>query len=142
MVRTLETQGVDKELARKEFLESPIYQNNLVSKDGKTTAIQVIFKEDVKYKNLLERRNRLREKSAESGFTREEAKELATAIQEFNAYHAIFVESGREDIRVVRNILDKHRHSAQLFLGGVRMITADMISFIQHDIMVLSLIHI
>ena len=135
-VRTLETPGVDKELARKEFLESPIYKNNLVSNDGKTTAIKVIFREDVKYKTLLKRRNNLREKAVESELTREEAKELEAAIQEFNAYHAIFVESGREDIRVVRGVLDKHRHRAQLFLGGVRMITADMISFIQHDIVV------
>ncbi|MEC9005416.1 MAG: MMPL family transporter, partial [Nitrospirota bacterium] len=135
-VRTLETLGIDKELARKEFLESPIYQNNLVSRDGRTTSIQVIFKEDVKYKRLLKQRNHLREKSAESELTREEAKEFESTIQEFNAYHAIYVESEREDIRIVREILDKHRHSAQLFLGGVRMITADMISFIQHDIVV------
>ena len=84
-VRTLETPGVDKELARKEFLESPIYKNNLVSNDGKTTAIKVIFMEDGKYKTLLKRRNGLREKAVESELTREEAKELEAAIQEFNA---------------------------------------------------------
>ncbi len=135
-VRTLETPGMDIELARKEFLESPIYQNNLVSRDGKTTAIQVIFHEDVKYKTLLNNRNQLREKAAAGRLTKEEAEELEVAVQEFNTYHAVFVEAGRQDIKVVREILDRHRHHAQLFLGGVRMITSDMISFIQHDIVV------
>lgn len=135
-VRTLETLGVNIELARKEFLESPIYQNNLVSLDGKTTAIQVIFNQDIKYKTLLEHRNQLREKSAVGDLTQEDARELESAIREFNEYHAVFVESGRHDIKVVREILDAHRHSAQLFLGGVRMITSDMISFIENDILV------
>lgn len=135
-VRTLETTGVDIELARKEFLESPIYQNNLVSLDGNTTAIQVIFNQDLKYTSLLAHRNQLREKDAAGDLTEKETQELKSAIQEFNDYHAIFVESGRHDIKVVRGVLDSHRHSAQLFLGGVRMITSDMISFIENDIVV------
>ncbi|MDT7040953.1 efflux RND transporter permease subunit [Candidatus Nitronereus thalassa] len=135
-VRTLESPGVDVALARKEFLESPIYQNNLVSLDGKTTAIQVIFKEDLKYSSLLKRRNQLREQAAAGELSAEESGALESAIQEFNAYHAHFVEAGREDIRIIRGILEKHRQSAALFLGGVRMITSDMISFIQNDIAV------
>ena len=135
-IRTLETPGMDIELARKEFLESPIYQNNLVSLDGKTTAIQVIFQEDKVYKALLQKRNRLREKSEVSELTAEEAGQLESVIQEFKARHALFVESGRKDIQVIREILDRHRHSAEIFLGGVRMITSDMIGFIEHDIMV------
>ena len=135
-VRTLETTGIDKELARKEFLKSPIYRNNLVSADGKTTAIQVIFEDDKTYKTLLKRRNTLREKAAESKLTAEESQQLASAIEEFNAYHAKFVESGREDIRRVREIISQHRDRAQMYLGGVRMITSDMISFIEHDIVV------
>jgi uncharacterized protein len=133
-VRTLETPGIDVELARQEFLSSPIYQNNLISLDGKTTAIQVVFKEDVKYTTLLKRRNQLREQAEELNV--EKAKELKLAVREFNEYHAYFVEAGREDIRIIRGILEKHRQSADLFLGGVRMITSDMISFIQNDIVV------
>ena len=135
-VRTLETPGVDIELARKEFLESPIYKNHLVSLDGKTTAIQVIFEEDETYTSLLRKRNRLREKAELSELTAEERVQLESAIREFKAYHAKFIEAGREDIRAARTVLDAHRHNAQLFLGGVRMITSDMISFIEHDIVV------
>ncbi len=133
-IRTLETPGTDRELARKEFLESPVYQNNLISPDGRTTALQVIFKEDETYTALLNKRNRLREKEAESGLSSEEAATLESAEQTFHEYHATVVEAENKDIEVVRDILDKYRGDAQLYLGGARMIVADMISFIEHDI--------
>lgn len=133
---TLETPGVDKELARREFLESPLYQNNLVSPDGRTTAIQVVFKEDETYAALLNKRNRLREKQREAGLTPEEEAELAAATRAFSDYHAAFLEAGRKDIDAVRGILNKYRESATLHLGGVRMVIADMIRFIEHDLAV------
>lgn len=133
-IRTLETPGIDKELARKEFLESPIFQNNLISSDGRTTALQVLFKEDATYNALQNKRNRLREKEVESGLTAEEAAALRSVEQTFHEYHAVVVETERKDTEVVRGILEKYRDNAQLYLGGARMIVADMISFIEHDI--------
>ena len=135
-VRTLETPGVDQELARKEFSESPLYSNHLVSPDGKTTAIQVIFKENIPYQALLKQRTLLQEKAAHSTLTTHEAMQLESVIQDFQDAHTLIVEAGREDIRIVRGILEKHRHHAQLFLGGARMITSDMMRFIEHDIVV------
>ncbi len=135
-VRTLETPGVDKELARQEFLESPIYQNNLVSPNGRTTALLVNFKRDEKYVSLLTTRNTLREKDISSGLTTEESHQLRKAAKEFYDYHALFIEQERQDIRVVRGILDQYHDKANMHVGGARMITADMISFIEHDISV------
>src|SRR3989339_2285506 len=61
-VPTLETPWIDKTLAKKEFLESPIYQNMLVSPDAKTTALQVNLVEDDNYMKLIYRRYDLRDK--------------------------------------------------------------------------------
>ena len=133
-VRTLETPGVDKELARKEFLESPIYKNNLVSPNGRTTALLVNFKRDEHYLSLLKTRNTLREKKASAGLTTEESHQLRKATKEFQNYHARIVEQERQDIQVIRGIIDNYRDKANMHLGGARMITTDMISFIKHDI--------
>ena len=133
-IRTLETPGIDKELARKEFLESPIYQNHIISADGRTTALLVLFKVDTTYNTLLNKRNRLREKEAESGLTPEEAAALQSVEQTFHEYHATVTAAENKDTEVVRGILDKYRDHAQLYLGGARMIVADMISFIEHDL--------
>ncbi len=135
-VKTLESGDVDKELARREFLESPIYRNHLVSPDGRTSAIQVIFERDDKYFDLLKARNDLRDKDLREGLTAEEEVQLAKASREFKAYLAIVIERERERIRTVRAIMDKYRDRAKLFLGGASMITADMISFIEHDLVV------
>ncbi len=135
-VRTLETEGMDKELARREFLESPIYKTLLMSQDGKTTAIQVNFERDEKYFSLLHKRNDLREKSRASTITEKESEELERVVKEFNDYHALMLEKESRIIEEVRRIIDKHRDKAKMFLGGVPMIVADMITFIEHDLVV------
>ena len=133
-IRTLENPGIDRELARKEFLESPIYQNHIISTDGRTTALLVLFKVDATYNTLLNKRDRLREKEAESGLTTEEAATLQTVERTFHEYHATVIEAENKDTEVVRGIMDKYRDHAHLYLGGARMIVADMISFIEHDL--------
>jgi predicted RND superfamily exporter protein len=138
-VRTLETPGIDKELAGRELRESPIYQNNLVSADGKTTALMVTFKRDEKYLSLLQKRNELKEKKKLSGLTQEEAKRFARVTEDFDEYHATKLDRSRETIGRVREIMGGHRAQAQMYLGGVSMIVSDMISFIEQDITVFGL---
>ena len=47
--RTLESPDVDKTLARKELTQSPLYQDLLVSRDLKTTAILITFPRDYRW---------------------------------------------------------------------------------------------
>lgn len=135
-VRTLQTPGVDKELARKEFLESPIYRNNLVSPDGRTTALQILFTRDETYYALLNTREDLRETQQTKGLTADETKQLAAASHAFRTYLAQFVQAGSARIGTVRAMMDQYRDHARMFLGGASMITSDMISFIEHDLVV------
>ena len=133
-IRTLETLGMDRELARKEFRESPIYKNLLMSSDGKTTIIRVNFKRDQKYFDLLYKRNELRAKIKNKGFTSNDEVLFNKAQEEFRNYHAIFLDKEDKVIQAVRYIMDRHRDNAEMFLGGVPMITSDMIGFIEHDL--------
>ena len=133
-IRTLETLGVDRELARKEFRESPIYKNLLMSSDGKTTIIRVNFKRDQKYFDLLYKRNELRAKIKNKGFTSNDEVLFNKAQEEFRNYHASVLDKEDKVIQAVRYIMDRHRDNAEMFLGGVPMITTDMIGFIEHDL--------
>jgi uncharacterized protein len=135
-IRTLETPGIDKELARKEFNESPIYKNLLMSQDGKTTVLQIIFKRDQKYYDLLYKRDDLREKNNANNLTQEERKEYEKVIDEFSFYHNFVNERQEKEIEIIRGIMDRYRDKAEMFLGGVGMITSDMIGFIRHDLSV------
>ena len=133
-IRTLETAGVDREVARKEFLESPIYKSLLLSPDGKITIIRINFKRDEKYFSLMYQRNDLRDKKKELGLDEEEEALFVKARREFRDYHAKVLDNEDRLIRTVRDIMDRHRDHAEMFLGGVPMITSDMIGFIEHDL--------
>ncbi|WP_291316724.1 MMPL family transporter [Desulfuromonas sp.] len=133
-VRTLEDPDTDPELARREFLTSPLYRNLLLSPDGKTTALQIVFRRDETYHSLLNRRNVLREKRLSGELAPEEARELARVSAEFKDYSSASMDRERVDIARVRSILDRHRNRAGIHLGGVPMIVADMIEFIRRDL--------
>ena len=133
-IRTLETPGVDREMARKEFLESPIYKSLLLSPDGNITIIRINFKRDEKYFSLMYKRNDLRDKKKEFGFGKKGEVLFLKAQQKFRDYHAQVLDDEDNLIRTVRDIMDQHRQHAEMFLGGVPMITSDMISFIEHDL--------
>jgi predicted RND superfamily exporter protein len=135
-IRTLESPGIDKELVRKEFSESPVYKNLLMSKDGKTTVLQIVFKRDQKYYDLLYKRNDLREKSKANNITEKEQKEYKKIIKEFSFYHNFVNERQEKEIDIIREIMSDYRDKAEMFLGGVGMITSDMIRFIRHDLSV------
>ena len=133
-IQTLESPTVDRELARIEFKDSPLYRNLLVSPDLKTTGLQVKFKADERYQELLARRDALQEKQATSTLTTEEIAEYKNVKEQIQIYREKRRNLRHQDIAAIRAIIDKYRSDAQLFLGGVSIITDDMISFIKNDL--------
>ena len=134
-VPTLRSPSVNKELARKEFQNSPIYRNLLVSPDLDTTALQVNLPDDPIYKELLSKRNQLRRK-AENGLTAQEEAELAEVEVHFKKHRDAMRDAQHQNIIEIRSIMDEHRDNADLFLGGVSMIADDLITFIKSDLKV------
>jgi predicted RND superfamily exporter protein len=132
--RTLETPGTDRELARKELTQSPLYSDLVVSPDGRTTAMQVRFRRDERYRSLLERREELRLKESEQELTPNEAAELQRVSEELKEHSARLQDQEQEDIAAIRAILDRHRDMAEIHLGGIPMITSDMIDYVRSDI--------
>jgi len=133
-IRTLETPGIDHELARKELINSPLYSNLIMSPNGKTSALQINFKPNENVRNLLKERNRLREKVRDNTITADERDTLAKVMLDYTAATEEQSKFRDEDIASVRAILEKHRGNAKIFLGGVPMIVSDMINFIRYDI--------
>jgi predicted RND superfamily exporter protein len=134
-VPTLESPRTDRALARQEFLSSPMYRNLLISPDGDTTAIQVNFRRDETWHRLLQQRNELREKSLDSELSAEEQATLESVSERFDAHSLKLRDQQSSDIAEIRSIVDRHRDTAELHLGGVPMIVSDSIDFIRHDLM-------
>lgn len=134
--RTLLTPGVDREMAKKEFFENPIYRNTLLGPDGKTSAVQINLKVNNKYIELARERDALRLKNKQEGLTPQEEARLVEVAQEFLDYRTLTAERDAQRVEEIRNIVARYQNDAQIFLGGVTMITSDMISYIKSDLVV------
>jgi hypothetical protein len=135
-IRYLHEPDVDRELAAREFHESPLYRQLLTSEDSDTTALQVNLQRDEGYFERLEARDRLREKQRREGLSGQESAALKRAEKAFRDYAVAANERQRELVSAVRLILDGYRDHATIFLGGVPMIAADMIAFIENDLLI------
>ncbi|MBC8258650.1 MAG: MMPL family transporter, partial [SAR324 cluster bacterium] len=135
-VPTLESPGIDKALAKKEFLNSPIYRDNLVSPDFKTTALLINLYDDPLYRELLQQRNSLRKKGKAETLSIPEQIELEKVLLDFKNHRDKMRLVEHKNISQVRAIADKYKGDAKIFLGGASMVADDLITFISSDLQV------
>ncbi|HSX51835.1 MAG TPA: MMPL family transporter, partial [Cellvibrio sp.] len=128
--------GVDRAMVKQEFLTSPIYRDMLLSPDGTTSAILLNLKVNNQYIQMARHRDALRLKRDKEGLSADEEKELARVSAEFLAYRTATAAQDATRVEIVRGIVAKYQDRAQIFLGGVSMITTDMIAYIKSDLVV------
>ncbi|WP_417529840.1 efflux RND transporter permease subunit [Marinobacter lipolyticus] len=133
-IRTMDEDNVAPDTARKALLENPLYPNLLISEDAKTTAIQVNLPTPDRYFDLLSQREVLRDKVASDTASEEDRRKLEQISNEFIRFTEQLGEKRDQTIGQVRSILDGYRDNAEIYLGGVPMIVADMIQFIKSDL--------
>ena len=133
-IKTLDQHEVPPETARKALLNNPLYPNLLISEDGRTTAIQVNLPTPDRYFELLRKRNDLQDRADAGKASEAELAELEQVKQAFIDFTETLGVERDATIRTVRSILDHYRDGAEIHLGGVPMIVADMIRFIENDL--------
>ncbi|MDH5465744.1 MAG: RND family transporter, partial [Thiovulaceae bacterium] len=129
-IPTLESPGTDMTLAKKELLSSPLYFENLVSKDFKTTALSINLVYDTHYFDLLTKRDNLQAKKRHKNISAKELQELAIAQDLFKAYRDKTRIESHENILAIRAIMERFTKDASLHLGGVPMIADDLVTFV------------
>lgn len=135
-VRTLEKSNPNKELVKKEFLESEIYKNALVSADFKTTALVLNLKENKEYFNFIDKRKELLDKKRANTISKEELVKLNQIQIDFKKFRDIQRAENSQTISEIRDIISKYQNEASLFLGGVNMIADDIITFVKNDLVI------
>ena len=135
-IKTLENPEVDLQLARTEIAGSPVYKELLVSTDMKMTALMVHIAEDAEYDRIVSRRGDLRQKLHEKTIIPAERVELEQLKCDYRACKIRMDKERHSDIAAVREIMDGYRVDAELFLGGISMITDDLITFVKKDLKV------
>ena len=134
-LRTLEDEGADKDLAREEFKNSPLYTELLTDKDASYTAMQLILASNDKYDQAINKRY--------------EILDLMNSDKYSPAIHDPALEAINEEIKLMnakasierdnlivdtRNAMNEFRDAGDIYLGGTAMIASDMIGFIKSDL--------
>ena len=136
-VPTLDTHAdSDLTLVQQEISTSPVFSNLIVSEDGSTTAMLLNLKGNDSYSRLREQRSELRLKQLEQQLSPEEQSALLQVSHEFDQVSAEFNRKRHNDIASIRSILDQYDDKAITHLGGVPMVSDDMISYIARDLVV------
>ena len=131
--------NADLALVKKEFRQSPLYGDNLVSKDGKTSAILVTLNTNQAFNELRQQRDDMRLKRAAGELSTYELGKLKAIEKQVLKNNDTQSEVQAQTIEQIRQVIDKYRNRAQLFLGGLPMITTDIIAYIGNDLVVFSL---
>ena len=133
---TLMSKGVDKQLAKQEFLNSPIYKDVILSSDGKTTGMMATLALDETYLRMVSARDDLRLLRDTVGLSQQQEQQLESASLEFLNYRTAKAEIDHQRVADIRSLIENYRNQATIYLGGPDMITADMIDFIRSDLTV------
>jgi predicted RND superfamily exporter protein len=134
--RMLLDPGVDWNMAKQEFWQSPIYKELILGPDGETTVLQLNIEVDETYIDLVRERDTLKLKQSREGLSIEEQQKLDAVSKAFLDHRTEAAARSRLRVQQVRDIVKKYSGEAQVFVGGVSMIAADMIAFIQSDLVV------
>jgi predicted RND superfamily exporter protein len=131
---TLRDPKVDRSLALEELTTSPLYRNLLVSETGDLTAVQVMLEADEEAEVLLAEREALRRQRETGVLDATQSQRLMTVSAEYDVASARVSEQRDRLVADVRDVAEQFRHQANIFVGGVPMIAADMIAFVRADL--------
>ena len=133
-VPNLLSPGTNQNLAKQELLTSKLYRDLIISSDGKTTAMQLNMVLNEELESLIKARDALREKRLVEALDTDELIQLEILSEQIREQRDVYRRQNVETIASIRSVLDRYRVGVDIFLGGVPMITVDMIDYIQSDI--------
>lgn len=135
--RTL-AEDAERDLVLEELTTSPLYSNYLIAKDGSTTAVQVTFKDPPEeFQTVLKARTALKDKKYTEGtLSAEDRAALADLEAQYKPLYEALIANNNAIIRQTREIVAKYDDIGELHIGGVPMIMADIISYVEDDMRV------
>ena len=143
--KTLSSKDADKERGFNEIINSPIYKEFVISKDGKTSGILVYIKTDKKLSDLIKTKNNYLDKKDKKQLTLKDKKEYKKFLKEYDSYKKSYNKKNHQNINEIREVINKYTLDnpesqisslPKIHLGGIPMIADDMMSFIKSDIIV------
>ena len=134
--KTLAYPEINRERGFEEIINSPIYRDYVISKDGKTSGIVVYLKKDERLDEYLKVKNKYYDQSKESSLSKEERQNYKKFLKEYEEYKNLYNIRNHQNITEIRDVINKYGENAKIHLGGIPMIANDMMGYIKSDIIV------
>ena len=116
--KTLSSQNVDKERGFNEIINSPIYKEFVISKDGKTSGILVYIKSDKKLLQLIKEKNDYLNKKDSGNLSSLDKKEYSSPKYNYIIFY------------IGHHVISNHGDSSQMNFGCIFVFFYDCSDFI------------
>ena len=134
--KTLAHPEIDKKRGFTEIVESPIYQNYVISEDGKTSGIVIYLKKDEKLNDFIRVKQEYFDEFKKRKPSQNEKEKYKIFLKDYEEYKNLYNKRNHQNISEIRSLIGKYGDNANIHLGGIPMIADDMMSFIKNDILV------
>ena len=134
--KTLAHPEIDRKRGFDEIINSPIYQNYVISEDGKTSAVVVYLKKDERLTEYIKVKEKFFNQSLDGNLSKAEKLNYKNFLKEYEEYKNLYNLRNHQNISEIRDVISKYGESAKIHLGGIPMIADDMMSYIKSDIVV------
>ena len=131
-IKYLLDENIDLQKAKQEILSNPIYRELIISKDGSTTAFQILLDANEHYENLIQQRYDLLDLDQPTA--------LLEVNQKIDEENSKIQEKEKKIVSEIRSLIKKNDDFGILYLGGPAMIANDMIDFIKSDLSLFGLL--
>ena len=131
-IKYLLDENIDLKDAEQEILSNPIYQELIISKDGTSTAFQILLDKNEEYENLIQQRYDLLDS--------DQPNNLFEINQKIDEQNLKIQEKEKKIVAEIRSVISSNSDFGTLFLGGPAMIANDMIDFIKSDLSLFGLL--
>ena len=131
-IKYLLDENIDLQKAKQEILSNPIYRELIISKDGSTSAFQILLDKNEYYEDLIQQRYDLLDLDQPTILL-----EVNHKIDEENSR---IQEKEKKIVSEIRSLIKKNGDFGILYLGGPAMIANDMIDFIKSDLSLFGLL--
>ncbi len=134
--KTLAHPEIDRKKGFNEIINSPIYKDYVISQDGKTSGIVVYLKKDERLAEYIKLKDKFYAQSSKGELSKAEKVKYKDFLNEYEDYKNLYNIRNRQNIDEIRDVIIRYGENAKIHLGGIPMISNDMMSYIKNDIVV------
>ena len=138
--RNLTTPDVNIEHAQKEFSTSPLYADNLVSGDSKTTAIKVDIQKNQTLVSLLQQKYEVLDQIEAANSSESSLVDTLDKLnKEIPIQRAVINDRYKDVLTATRSIIAQHEAQGIFYLAGAPLLAHDIKTFVNSDIKIFGL---